>query len=59
MNNAAIAALLNGLHYSGIGPIIAKVDKEIATGKSARREVKEIEEVYAAIKHEKEGIINY
>jgi putative transposase len=59
MNNAGIAALLNGLHYSGIGPIIAKVDKEIAAGKSARREVREIAEVYAALKHEKEGIINY
>jgi len=38
MNNACIAVLLNGLHHGGIGPIIAKADKEIAAGKSAKKE---------------------
>ena len=49
MNNTAIAALLNGLHHSGIGPIISKVSREIAEGKRAKKDAKLISRKYDII----------
>ena len=46
LNNTAIAGLLDGLHSSGIGRIILKVSKEIASGKHAKIEVKGIAKFY-------------
>jgi methylmalonyl-CoA mutase cobalamin-binding subunit len=54
LNNTAIAGLLDGLHSSGIGRIILKVSKQIASGKYAKIEVKEIAEFYA----QKNKIVN-
>lgn len=47
LNNMVMAGLLDGLHSSGIGRIILKVSKEIASGKHAKIEMKGIVKFYA------------
>jgi hypothetical protein len=57
MNNTSITALLNGLHNSGIGPIITAVGKEIASGKRAKKDVRKISESY--VRNEESKVVNY